>query len=219
MPSAVDRDGTIDMIFPTCSRVSSSTGAGTDCYINIAYNQQLPLCSLSTDSGFRKGVRICRTPGDLCIADPNFKFNLSDSPDNDVSYGPYSIILLRRLIPNFQNFVRFPTSSLFSSSSSLLVSDTTFNPPLPVALKLGDVNLDGFPDLLAITVAGRDQTPHLIYSVPCAANLVGCAKNGSGRRGWKVATKGVETLEAVKDARSVTFLDMDEDVGFIAFNK
>ncbi|KIM49554.1 hypothetical protein M413DRAFT_438743 [Hebeloma cylindrosporum] len=188
----IDRDGTIDVIFPTCSRVSSSTGAGTDCYINIAYNQQLPLCSLSTDSGFRKGVRICRRPGDLCTADPNFKFNLSDSPDN-------------------HNFVRFPTSSLFSSSSSLLVLDTTFDPPLPIALKLGDVNLDGFPDVLAITVAGREQTPHLIYSVPCAANLVGCAQDGSGRRGWKLATKGVETLEAVKDARSVTFLDMDED--------
>jgi len=98
------------------------------------------------------------------------------------------------------------------------VLDTTFNPPLPIALKLGDVDLDGFPDLLAITVAGRDQTPHLVYSVPCAANLVGCAKDGSGRRGWKLATKGVETLETVKDARSVTFLDMDEDVGFIALS-
>ena len=93
--------------------------------------------------------------------------------------------------------------------------DTTFNPPLPIALKLGDVNLDGFPDLLAITVTGRDQTPHLIYSVPCETNLVGCAKDGSGRRGWKLATKGVKTLEDVKDARSVTFLDMDEDVGFL----
>src|SRR6267378_3715245 len=71
MPSSADRDGTMDMIFPTCSGVSSSTGAGIDCYINIAYNQQLPLCSLSTDSGLRKGVRVCRRPADLCIADPN----------------------------------------------------------------------------------------------------------------------------------------------------
>lgn len=122
------------------------------------------------------------------------------------------------LIQKFQNFVRFPTSSLFSSGSALLVLDTTFNPSLPISLKLGDANLDGFPDLLAITIAGRDQTPHLVYSVPCAANIVGCGTHGSGRRGWKLATKGVETLEAVKDARSVTFLDMDEDVSFIAFD-
>lgn len=77
------------MVFPTCSRVSSSTGLGTDCYINIAYNQQLKLCSSSTDSGLKKGVMMCRPHDDLCTADPNFKFNFSDLPDNDVSQLPF----------------------------------------------------------------------------------------------------------------------------------
>ena len=81
------------MVFPTCSRVSSSTGLGTDCYINIAYNQQLKLCSSSTDSGFKNGVRMCRPHGDLCTADPDFKFNLSNYPDNDVSYLPPNLPL------------------------------------------------------------------------------------------------------------------------------
>lgn len=80
----IDRDGTIDMVFPTCSHVSS-TGVGSDCYINIAYNQQLNLCSSSTDSGLKKGIRTCRPPGDLCTADANFKFDLTNRPDNDVS--------------------------------------------------------------------------------------------------------------------------------------
>lgn len=80
---STDRDGTIDMVFPTCSRVSSA-GVGSDCYINIAYNQQLKLCDSSTDSGSRKGVQTCRPPGDLCTADANFKFDLTNSPDNDV---------------------------------------------------------------------------------------------------------------------------------------
>ncbi|KAF8968304.1 hypothetical protein BDZ97DRAFT_1655046 [Flammula alnicola] len=186
----IDRDGTIDLIFPTCSGVSS-TGIGTDCYINIAYNQQLGLCSSSTESGVKKGIRVCRRPEELCIADPNFKFDLTDSPDNHA-------------------FVRFPISSLFPSTASLVVQDTTFYPPVPMPLKLGDVNLDGFPDLLAITVSGKDRTPNLVYSVPCSPGTAGC-ENTPGRRGWKLATKGVETLHTVKDARSLTFLDMDED--------
>ncbi|PPQ97975.1 hypothetical protein CVT26_003124 [Gymnopilus dilepis] len=188
----LNRDGTIDLIFPTCSSVSSTTGAGANCYINIAYNQQLPLCSSATDSGLRKGVRVCRTPDNLCIADPNFKFNLSDDPSNHA-------------------FVKFPVSSLFPSTSSLLVLDTTYSPALPIPLKLGDANLDGFPDFLAITVSGSDNVPNLVYSVPCAPGVVGCAKDGSGSRGWRLAQKGVESLQAVKDARSLSFVDMDED--------
>ena len=92
--------------------------------------------------------------------------------------------------------------------------DTTFNPSLPVSIKLGDANLDGFPDFLIITGSGRDRIPSLVYSVPCDVGVVGCEKDGSGRRGWEVATEGVESLEAVKDARSLSFLDMDEDVSF-----
>ncbi|KAF9551253.1 hypothetical protein CPC08DRAFT_316251 [Agrocybe pediades] len=188
----IDRDGTIDMIFATCSDVSKSTGVGSNCYINIAYNHQLGLCSLSTDSGLRKGQRVCRRPEDLCIADPNFKYNLTDSPDNP-------------------DFVKFPVKSLFPSSPSLLVLDTTYSPPLPISLKLGDANLDGFPDILAITVSGRDHTPNLVYSIPCAAGTVGCPNGASDRRGWSLANKGVETLQTITDARSVSFLDMDED--------
>jgi integrin alpha FG-GAP repeat containing protein 1 len=94
------------------------------------------------------------------------------------------------------------------------VLDTTFNLPLPVSIKLGDANLDGFPDFLIITGSGKDRISSLVYSVPCAAGIVGCVQDGSGKRGWKVATEGVESLQAVKDARSLSFLDMDEDVRF-----
>lgn len=192
-----DRDGTVDMLFPTCAHVDSTTGVGTDCYINIAYNQQLGLCSSTTDSGLRKGVRICRRPEDLCIADPKFKFDLTDSPDNSA-------------------FVRFPVSSIFPFTSSLLVYDTSFTPPIPIQLRLGDADLDGFPDMLAIPVHGRDRTPRLVYSAPCRSGLPGCANISTGRRGWKMATKGVEFLDNIKDARSLAFLDMDEDVGCFA---
>lgn len=201
------------MVFPTCSRVSSSTGLGTDCYINIAYNQQLKLCSSSTDSGLNQGVRTCRPHDDLCTADPSFKFNLSDHPDNDVSTLPPCLHVQPppNSYPVLQLFSRFPLSSLYPSSS-LLVLDTTFSPPIPLSLKLGDANLDGFPDIIAITGSGNDRVPGLVFSVPCAKDVAGCSASGTGRRGWSVAKDGAEPLNRIKDARVVSFIDLDEDV-------
>lgn len=114
-------------------------------------------------------------------------------------------------------FVRFPFSSLFPASPGLLVLDTSNVPPLPIPLKLGDANLDGFPDFLAISTQSKNRVPHLVYSVPCSSGVAGCDQNGRGRRGWKLARKGVESLEAIKDARGLTFLDMDEDVNHTNF--
>ena len=89
----IDRDGTIDLVFPTCSQVSQSTGLGSDCYINIAFNKQLDLCASTTVSGMKNNIRVCRPPTNLCVADPNFKFDLTDSPSNHVSSFRYSFIM------------------------------------------------------------------------------------------------------------------------------
>jgi integrin alpha FG-GAP repeat containing protein 1 len=88
----IDRDGTIDMIFPTCGSVSSSTGIGSDCSINIAYNKQLPLCTSSTSSPVKNGKQLCRRPDQLCSADPNFTFDLTERADNDVSNNRHDLI-------------------------------------------------------------------------------------------------------------------------------
>ncbi|EMD34350.1 hypothetical protein CERSUDRAFT_117229 [Gelatoporia subvermispora B] len=196
----IDRDGTLDMLFTTCSSVSSSTGIGSNCAINIAYNKQLPLCSSTTSSGVQNGKRVCRPPQELCTADPDFTFNLTPSSDNDA-------------------FVTIPVSDIFpqtsSSSSSLLVLDTSFSPPLPIPIKLGDANQDGFPDILAILATGSGSqmslTPALALSVSCGKNVAGCAASGSGRRGWNVVKKGADPLKGIQDARSIAFLDVDED--------
>ncbi len=82
---SIDRDGTIDMLFVTCDSVSKLTGAGSKCKINIAYNKQLPLCASATAPSVRKGKRVCRSPDDLCTADPDFQFDLHESDDNPVS--------------------------------------------------------------------------------------------------------------------------------------
>ncbi|KAM6500960.1 hypothetical protein JOM56_003974 [Amanita muscaria] len=186
----VDRDGTIDMIFPTCSSVSSD-GVGKDCFINIAYNQQLGLCA-STEPGTKMGPRTCRTPDNLCIADPKFRFDFNEGTGKGA-------------------FSRFPLKSLYPESTGLLIYDNSFQPPLPVPIKMGDVNLDGFPDMLLITVNGRKRTPSLLFSVPCSRGVAGCATDGSSKRGWILATKDVEALSAIQDARSASFFDIDED--------
>ncbi|GBE82743.1 integrin alpha N-terminal domain-containing protein [Sparassis latifolia] len=196
----IDRDGTMDMVFTTCSSVSSTTGMGSNCAINIAYNIQLPLCRSATTPSIQKGKRVCRPPEQLCTADPDFRFNLSQSSDNNA-------------------FARIPISDIFpptrgSIPPSLLVLDTTQRPAVPVPLKLGDINQDGFPDILAITSSTtsseKASTPHLIMSVPCGTGIAGCSTKGA-RRGWSPVHKGVQPLQNVKDARSVAFLDMDED--------
>lgn len=79
--NVVDRDGTIDMLFVTCDSVSSSSGIGSGCAINIAYNKQLPLCS---STSFKNSKRACRPPEGLCEADPDFQFYLQESDDNTV---------------------------------------------------------------------------------------------------------------------------------------
>lgn len=101
----------MDMVFTTCTRVSSN-GVGTDCYVNIAYNQQLGLCSSTTDSGIKNGARVCRPPNDLCTADDNFQFNLQDGPDNEVNTIPLHIWHVRLTY----NLSRLSSASLFHPS-------------------------------------------------------------------------------------------------------
>ena len=113
--------------------------------------------------------------------------------------------------------MRIPIADIFptehgTNDARLLVVDTTQNPPLPVPIRLGDANQDGFPDLLAIMAVGHSRSPAMAYSVPCAKGIAGCDSKGRGRRGFLVLTKGGEILNGITDARSAAFIDMDEDV-------
>src|ERR1700733_1805504 len=62
------------MVFPTCESISSSTGIGSNCKINIAYNKQKPLCASTSSTMSQKK---CRMPDQLCSADPDFKFDFT----------------------------------------------------------------------------------------------------------------------------------------------
>ena len=121
-----------------------------------------------------------------------------------------------------QAFVSFAIADLFPSSS-LLVLDTQVSPAIPLPIRLGDSNLDGFPDLLFITASAphggflgigdkSDRTPRLAFSVPCSKGVPGCGQDGNGRRGFKVVRKDAEVMNSVVDAMGVAFFDIDEDV-------
>lgn len=66
----MDGDGAVDMIVPACDRGS--------CSIYIYYNQQIPLCT-------SKDQKDCRQVANLCVADPNFTFNID--PDHNTNAG------------------------------------------------------------------------------------------------------------------------------------
>lgn len=211
----MDRDGTLDLVFPVCASTSSSTGVGLDCEIHVVYNKQIPLCSATTVGN---GGGKCRSPGALCVADDGFTFDMDPKGDG------YSVLRLEDVLPK---------------QSSLLLADTSHTPPLPLPLRLGDANLDGFPDILAVTVgrASLDRIPVLLYNVPgkkhsgsngkrsfeesiglqalfaTGNGTIGAssAKIGTGRRGFTPATTGAEVLAEITDARGVAFLDLDED--------
>ncbi|KAI9462517.1 hypothetical protein F5148DRAFT_1213282 [Russula earlei] len=182
----MDRDGTIDLLITTCTSVSQSTGLGTNCALNIAYNKQLPLCASSSSFPFPSDPAVakpCRGPATLCVADPHFSFSFS---------GP--------------NYVSVPISDLVQGDAKLHVLDTSFSPAQPILPRPGDANLDGFPDLLLIA----DGRVHLLISSPCARGVPGCAAPGA-RRGWLEMRKGVDPLASITDARVAVFVDLDED--------
>jgi integrin alpha FG-GAP repeat containing protein 1 len=116
--------------------------------------------------------------------------------------------------------VRFPLADLLPGS--LLVQDPTFSvagQPLPVPLRLGDADLDGFPELLLVMQStGSHNTartsPVLASNVPCTSgDIAGCGgKVDITRRGWKVLQKGTDVLSTIHDARAAAFVDIDEDV-------
>lgn len=85
-------------------------------------------------------------------------------------------------------------ADLVGAGAGLLMRDDSFDPSLPVPLKIGDLNLDGFPDIVPI-VGG---TPKILLS--------------KGGRSFELVRDDVEALDAMDDARGVAFVDLDEDV-------
>lgn len=88
------------------------------------------------------------------------------------------------------------------------------NSPLPVSLSIGDYNIDGFPDILAVTVNedSGESVVRLIASVPCTKDLCTPLQITKERRALEWVSQGVSALNSVADVKKAVFMDFDEDV-------
>ncbi|EIW70623.1 hypothetical protein TREMEDRAFT_28893 [Tremella mesenterica DSM 1558] len=206
----MNRDGSIDIIFPTCSGHSSSTGLGSDCSINIAYNQQVPICSTERSQNTKDGSLKCRGWGELCTRDENFSFSFDSSSET-------------------QSMLSVPLSTLLENSIG--DGDLLLHPPharsIPLPIRPGDFNVNGFPDLL-ITIANSTAAPptggpfgssrhaghqvKILENVPCGKGVAGCEKGSKRKRGLRVGSgKGWTALDGIWDASGASWMDLDDD--------
>ena len=195
----------MDMVFPTC------TGAG--CFINIAYNQQMPLCTplVGLTNTVPESGR-CREAGNLCVADTQFSFDLTQSDSNSVTMTPLMTATLLTLIQAFQSI---PIASLVPSAPYLVLSDSSFRGQLPNPIRIGDYNKDGYPDLLLVT--SQSPSAHqgyisLMESSECSKKACSKVTYDATRRSFlKLDDNRAKALNDIKDAKSALWLDIDED--------
>lgn len=189
----MNRDGTIDVVFAACEREG--------CFLHIAYNEQMPLCSrerrgmLTWPNQTAHALGPCRDALQLCEADPAFRLHLdADAPG--------------------ALHARWPVSES-TGDAQLLLRDDVGTRAAPVPIRIGDWNLDGYPDLAVLTVPARARPGQtrvsLLENVPCPrrGGSASCAASGADARQFvRVNGTALDTLEYV---RSVSFVDLDED--------
>ncbi|WRT66340.1 uncharacterized protein IL334_003295 [Kwoniella shivajii] len=199
----MNRDGSMDIIFPTCAQHSKSTGVGTECSINIAYNKQVPVCSTEATQHTKEGKLKCRGWGDLCVADEGFDFNF-DPSDPDFTSIPLTTIL-----------------SLEADSTAGILLHLPGKTHIPLPLRPGDYNVDGFPDLLLTVVTstkggvlGNKEANQVkvLVNVPCGKDVAGCEASSKGKRGLTAGTgKSWDALNGISDAEGASWIDVDDD--------
>lgn len=128
-------------------------------------------------------------------------------------------------VANGKYFTSIPFSELFAASSSApdLLLHAPGDPSVPLPIRPGDYNVDGFPDLLmtisndtAIASAGifggsRGTQAKILHNVGCRKGVPGC--EGKGRRGFQVGGgKGWEALDRIVDVIGSSWVDIDDDV-------
>lgn len=174
--SDIDGDGSIDILFPVC--------VGTVCSVHIVYNQQMGLCSKSQENLNAS----CRKAQNLCVADPDFKFDFSK--------------------PNTKDYVIYDVDAHLEDKEFIRTIDGNFRGKLPIPIHTGDYNMDGYPDLLVTT----SKKVILLQSILCDTTICSPSATSAGRRSFNLVTAGAEALTNITSPTQATFFDIDEDV-------
>ncbi|CAJ0889903.1 12870_t:CDS:10 [Entrophospora sp. SA101] len=151
------------------------TDAGPITFADIAYNKQKPLCT-------SKDQINCRKISNLCEPDDDFRFNLNDDPDNDA----YMVIDVKDLL----------------DGGTIVTKDRSFNGILPVPIRIGDYNLDGFPDLLVISEKNSESLVSLLQSTACTLELCDPLAVKAQRRTFFKVVDGAHSLNKIKNAKA-----------------
>lgn len=123
-------------------------------------------------------------------------------PDRDFDFG---------VAPNTANHLVIPLAALFPGQDArVLFVDPLAN--LPVAISVGDYDLDSYPDLVLVLVDPASPTslasarPALLRNVPCGE---GCLPEQvqSQRRTFVEVTKAVDVLRDARHTAGVAFAD------------
>ncbi|CAK9786351.1 hypothetical protein CC85DRAFT_284969 [Cutaneotrichosporon oleaginosum] len=186
----MNRNGAMDLIFSTCSKAKITTGLGDNCKIHVAYNKQARLCDTKSSQFAAGGRLICRGYEELCSADPHFDFQFwENSPD-------FPTVSIEKLFPGFKLMITVPGQS-----------------DIPLPLRPGDFDVDGFPDLLITISDGKKSLVKVLHNVPCGKGVPGCGEySASYSRGFQVlGGKGWEALEEIEDAVGASWIDLDDD--------
>ena len=117
----------------------------------------------------------CRDPHNLCIADPFFSFD----------HGSAS---LARLIPG----------------QTLLLTDETFIGLLPIPIRVGDYNNDGFPDLLLITQSISDNSKTFVQ-------ILESVDHHNPNPTFSLVSNGMNAIHEFRHPVGATFLDFNND--------
>ncbi|KAI9138233.1 hypothetical protein BKA69DRAFT_811638 [Paraphysoderma sedebokerense] len=204
----VNSDGTIDLVFPVCE-------SSDNCKIHIVYNKQMPVCAHEStfgsvtpgDGNARSGK--CRDISNLCVPDDDFILDFGGKN------GRVIIDLNEPLGLDGEKKKKIITE--WSEKSGVTMGKQ------PAPIRIGDFNLDGYPDFLILTApsssSGTIPSPtslELLQSGPCINPRCSVEDSSVETRDFQIVQHGVGALRSVggddkMDIIQAAFFDVDED--------
>ena len=188
-----NRDGSIDVVFPVCWPAHDCARVNALVFVD---NVQMPLCGGVVAGGGR-----CRRMTDMCAADPDFYF---------ADFGAMATTAHVSVVGR---------AAFDAAGVRFYVPPEARRGTHPLAVAVGDYNLDGYPDLL-VTVANQSspRVPFVQLWESVLCNETTCPelhiaeRNRSAvtQRTFVLQSQGVAELTRLLGVYAAAFLDFGE---------